>query len=179
VASPRLLRPDEAEIVVLRELRKAGLEISAPKVLARPPLSRKDAEPWTLTLEASMRVQGDERRLLIECRSGATPVDAEVVRALRERLTKAGAAHVMIFSTSGFTADAVRMAREQGIPLLLIADGPAAFARGGWGAAGAAPAWVPEYMAEVLDLDAAGQPRPRLIEAGRSDLILDRLARTS
>src|SRR3989442_1337333 len=43
----------------------------------------------------------------------------------------------------------------------------------GWGPSGHYPAWLPAYLAQVVDRDSAGQVRSRLLEAGRADLILD------
>jgi hypothetical protein len=82
----------------------------------------------------------------------------------------------MMFSTSGFDADAARTARALGVPLLAVADGKTAFARSPWGMAGDPPAWVPEYMAELVELDVMGQLRRTLLASGGSKRILDLLA---
>jgi hypothetical protein len=103
-------------------------------------------------------------------------VGPESVLALEAKLADAGARHALLFSTSGYAPDAVRRARERGIPLLAVADGRAAFARSQWGMGQQAPAWVPEHMAEVVTLDATtGEIRRELIVAGQPALILDRL----
>jgi len=78
----------------------------------------------------------------------------------------------MMFSTSGFEPEAIRTARTLGMPLLAVADGKTAFARSPWGMAGDPPAWVPEYMAELVDLDVMGQTRRELLAAGGSKRIL-------
>ena len=137
-----------------------------------------------------------DRRVLIECRNAPQPVGADAVRALHGKLAGADddgaprslmrseapqtprppvAQHAIMFSTSGYEPDAVRAARAEGIALLTVADGKTAFARSPWGMAGQPPAWVPEYMAEVVDLDAAGELRHELIVSGQAERILDRL----
>jgi hypothetical protein len=42
--------------------------------------------------------------------------------------------------------------------------------------AGDPPAWVPEYMAELVELDVMGQLRRTLLASGGSKRILDLLA---
>ncbi|MDQ4081065.1 MAG: hypothetical protein M3125_09925, partial [Gemmatimonadota bacterium] len=75
-----------------------------------------------------------------------------------------------------FEPNAIRSARTLGIPLFAVADGKTAFARSPWGMAGDPPAWVPEYMAELVGLDMAGQPRHELLATGGAKRILDRFA---
>jgi len=198
MGDPRRLRPDEVEILVAREMRKAGVSISNPRERRRTRLSKED-DSFAMELGAIIRVEGEERRVLIECRSERALVGAAAVRALHERLaapeedaprrllgpppspSPAAAAppplrHAIMFSTSGYEPDAVREARRLGVPLLTVADGKAAFARTQMGTmAGDPPAWVPEYMSEVVDLDAAGGLRHHLVMAGRPQIILDRL----
>ena len=178
MGDPRRLRPDEVEILVARELRKAGLELSELNVRARRPLS-KEREEYAIELGALVRIGGADRRVLVECRSERRPVRAEAVQALSATLADRGARHGMMFSTSGYEPDAVREARACGVALLTVADGRAAFARSPWGMAGQPPAWVPEYMAEVVDLDVAGQIRHHLVVSGQPNLILERLERAA
>jgi len=201
MGDPRRLRPDEVEIFVARELRKAGLELVSLRERARRRPGPDDDE-YVMELAAVLRVEGAERRLVVECRNERLPVGAAAVASLAERLASgetepvdaprrlmpAPAAETtpsappvprqgLIFSVSGYDADAVRAARARGVALLTVADGKAAFARTQGGTmAGDPPAWVPEYMAEVVDLDPAGSPRYQLVVAGRPRLILDRLA---
>ena len=175
MGDPRRLRPDEVEILVARELRKAGLEVSGLRVRGRTALSEDQGE-YAVEITGVVRVDDADRRVLVECRNERQPVGPESVLALDAKLADAGARHALLFSTSGYAPDAVRRARERGIPLLAVADGRAAFARSPWSTGGQPPAWVPEYMAEVVDLDATGELRHHLVVADRPRLILDRLA---
>ena len=72
----------------------------------------------------------------------------------------------IMFSMSGYERDAVREAQSLGIALLAIADGPAAFRRSQWAVGAQPPAWVPEYMAEVVDLDPTGAVRYQMLVSG-------------
>jgi hypothetical protein len=175
MGDPRRLRPDEVEILIARELRKAGAELSGVTVRARTMLSEKGEDEYAIELSGTVRVGGDDRRLLIECRNERQAVRAEAVSALEAKMTGAKAQHAIMFSTSGYEPAAVRGAKTAGIALLAVADGKSAFARSPWGMAGQPPAWVPEYMAEVVDLDVIGQVRHELVVSGRPDLILNRL----
>ena len=173
MGDPRSLLPHEVEIFVVRELRKAGLEPKAVKVRERTRAADKSGD-YVVELGCSLRIGDADRDVLIECRNHRAPLDAGAVEKLHAKLPVAKAQHAMLFSTSGFEPDAVRTARTLGMPLLAVADGKSAFVRSPWGMAGDPPAWVPEYMAELFDLDAAGQPRRDLLAAGGSKRILER-----
>ena len=175
MGNPRSLLPHEVEIFVTRELRKAGLEPSAMKVRQRTRISG-DADGYTVELGCSLRVGETDRHVLIECRNEQAPVSAAAVETLHAKLHDAKAQHAMMFSTMGFEPNAVRNARALGMPLLTVADGKSAFARSPWGMAGDPPAWVPEYMAELVDLDVTGRPRHTLLASGGSKRILDLFA---
>jgi hypothetical protein len=173
MGDPRRLRPYEFEILAARELRKAGIELSTLKVHERTPLSKGSEDEYAMELTGLMRVRGADRPVLVECRSERQPVRPEAVRALSARLPQWRAQHAIMFSTSGYDPAAVRDARASGVALLAVADGKAAFASSEWGMAGQPPAWVPDYMAEVVDLDVAGEVRHRLVVSDQPSLVLD------
>lgn len=186
MGDPRHVRPDEVEIVVARELRKAGLELSRPRVVARHDPSGDDPGEFAAELRADASIDGSIRPVLIEFRNHAAPVSVDAVRAFAARQTAPPHAdgpkrlmstpapeadrvepsiHVM-FSTSGYEPGAVREAQTLGVALLAIADGPAAFRRSQWAMGDQPPAWVPEYMAELVDLGIDGAERRRLVSSG-------------
>jgi hypothetical protein len=175
VGNPKSLLPHEVEIFVTRELRKAGLDPSAMKVRQRTRVSGEN-DGYTVELACSLRLGETDRQVLIECRNEQAPVSAAAVETFHAKLHDAKAQHAMMFSTTGFEPNAIRTARTLGIPLLVVADGKSAFARSPWGMAGDPPAWVPEYMAELVDLDVTGQPRATLLDSGGSKRILDAFA---
>lgn len=181
MGDPRHVRSDEVEILVARELRKAGVELSAPKVLSRRALSPRDQSEYVVELSTVVTDRGVARDAFIECRNQSRPVGVGAVDALQARLLTPGDARPapplgIMFSTSGYEPDAVRAAKAAGIALLCISDGRAAFLRSQWAMGGQPPAWVPEYMAEVVDLDPAGSVRHQLLVSGRSSLVLGRSA---
>ena len=171
MGDPRSLSAHEVEIFVTREMRKAGLDPSALKVRERTRASGK-SDDYMVELGCSLRIGDADRYVLIECRNESAPIAATTVEKLHGKVTDAKAHHAMMFSTSGFEPEAIRTARTLGMPLLAVADGKTAFARSPWGMAGDPPAWVPEYMAELVDLDVMGQTRRELLAAGGSKRIL-------
>lgn len=189
MGDPRRVRPDELEILVARELRKAGVTVSHIAVLSRHASSTKDPAEYSVELGAVLGDGDAARDAIIECRNGLAPTGAAAVEALdvRRRAPRpadgpvrlleppaataaAGAGAeprlALMFSTSGYEAEAVRLASSLGITLLAIADGLAAFRRSQWAVGAQPPAWVPEYMAELVDLDAAGDVRHQLLASG-------------
>lgn len=200
MGDPRRLLPHEVEILATRELRKAGLALSALRERSRARLSRRGGEEFAVELTGALTLGGVEHRLLVECRSELHPVRAEAVHALHAKLgapdaedaprrlvapshAREGSAtpappplrYAIMFSTSGYEPESVRAARALGVPLLAVTDGRAAFVRSGYGVAGEPPSWVPEYMTELVDLDDAGAPRYTLVAADRPELILGQL----
>ena len=178
MGDPRSLSAHEVDIFVAREMRKAGLDPSALKVRERTRASGK-SDDYMVELGCSLRIGDADRYVLIECRNEGAPIAATTVERLHEKVTDAKAHHAMMFSTSGFEPEAIRRARTLGMPLLAVADGKTAFARSPWGMAGDPPAWVPEYMAELVDLDVMGQTRRELLAAGGAKRILGLFAAAS
>jgi hypothetical protein len=175
MGDPRRLRPHEVEIFVARELRKAGVELSGLSVVSRVQVDKRDEDNFIVDLSGVLRVKDADRAMLVECRNQRDPVRREDVEAFDARLVAAKAEHGIMFSTSGYEPAAVRDAKSRGLPLLVVTDGKVAFARSAWGMAGQPPAWVPEYMSEVVDVDITGKLRHHLVVADRPELILDRL----
>jgi hypothetical protein len=198
MGDPKRVRPDELEILVARELRKAGVTLSRLAVLTRNALSSKDPGEYSVDLGAAIGDGDAVREALIECRNEAAPTGATAVQALdvrrRARPARDGPVRLLapptapstaeappteprlaiMFSMSGYEPQAVRDAGSLGIILLAIADGPAAFRRSQWAVGAQPPAWVPEYMAELVDLDPAGAVRYRMLVSGTSTLALPR-----
>jgi len=98
-----------------------------------------------------------------------------MIAAVKTRIPDVAAEVAIVFATAEYGADALAAAQESGIPLLRVVDGRSAFDLSGssGGTPGHYPIWLPAYVAQLVDRDVAGQPRARLLEAGRSDLILD------
>ena len=198
MGDPKRIRPDELEILVARELRKAGVTLSRVAVLARNALPSKDPAEYSVELGAVIGDGRASRDALIECRNQIGPVGVTAVQALDARrrarpaddgparllarpsaapsvgAPDAGPRLAIMFSMSGYQPEAVREAESLGIVLLAIADGPAAFRGSQWAVGAQPPAWVPEYMAQLVDLDPAGSVRYQMLVSGKSTLILPR-----
>jgi hypothetical protein len=188
VGDPHHVRTDEVEILVARELRKAGLALSALRVLQRATRAPGDAVQYFMRLTGTGDAGRGETDIVIDFRNETAPVSADLVRALLAlpgdraeagapvRLMPApdGLATVegppvlrVMFSTSGYDAGAVREAHALGVILLAVADGPAAFRRSQWSMGAQTPAWIPEYMTELVSLGPGGVPRHELILSAR------------
>jgi len=183
MGDPRRVRPDEVEILVARELRKAGIPLSKLSVVSRRALAAQDESQYVMELTGppgGAATQG----IIIEFRNEAGVVDVDTIRALATRLpaarnadgpkrlqpaneTSPDSAAVaplrVMMSTAGFDLAAATEARSLGIMLLRIADGGAAFLRSQWAMGDQPPAWVPEYMAELVDVGPAGDVRYQMI----------------
>jgi hypothetical protein len=169
---PVSLSQGDVEILVARELRKAGLALSGLHVRRRTPLAEPEGR-WTMLLEGRLRVGERDESLLVECHDRAAPLGAERVRAFVEEARAARAARAMMVATSGFAAPAARAAGELGIVLLAIADGVTAWRSSPWGA-GTPPAWFPEFVAQLVT-EEAGLLRAEPLASDRPDAILSRL----
>ncbi len=96
-----------------------------------------------------------------------------MIESAKRRLPEVPADVALVFATTDFDSDALAAARESGVALLRVVDGRTAYDTSGWNNPGHYPAWLPAYLAQVVDRDIAGQPRARLLEAGLPDMILD------
>lgn len=185
MGDPRDVRPDEVEILVARELRKAGLALTRLWTAGRRAIPDDDDRAYLVELEGVTASVDDTRPVLVEFRNHSGEVGTDAVLALASRAAagppvdapkrlqpvpdRAGRplptdAPVrppvrVMFATSAFEAGAVTQASSLGVQLLRVADGPAAFRRSQWAVGAQPPAWVPEYMAEVVDLGPAGDVR--------------------
>lgn len=171
------LTPDYFEILVVRELRKVGFDVGAVRIHRRSELPEPD-QGFVLELLVPLSWSGSTWRALVACRRQSVPVKRDVIESLTARLHEVAADVALLFAASDFAPDAVSASQEAGVALLRVVDGRSAFDLSGWGTPGASsyPAWLPAYLAQLVDRDVASQPRARLLEAGRADMILECLA---
>jgi len=167
--------PDYFQILVVRELRKVGFDVGQPRVHRRSELPEPE-RGFVLELQIPLSRPGSTWRADAVCRHQSGSVGRDVVESVRDRLPGIPADVALVFATADFTADAVTAAQEAGIALLRLVDGRSAFDMSGWSTPGHYPAWLPAHLSQLIDRDIAGQSRARLLEAGRADMILDRLA---
>ena len=167
------MTPDDFQILVLRELRKVGFDVGAPRVHRRSELPEPE-RGFVLELVISLIAPGATRRALVVCRRQDGIVTRDVIESARARLSGTSADAVVVFATAEFAPDAITAAQETGVALLRVADGRTIFAASGWGdGTEHYPAWLPAHMAQLVDRDATGQARQRVLEAGRPEMILE------
>jgi hypothetical protein len=179
--APAAVTPDSFEILVVRELRKAGLEVADVRKQRRTELPEPE-RGFLLELRVWLSREAWSKRALIACRrqdggAGGSAIGRAAIDDLTQRLGSAQADVGLLFATADFAPEALAAAEAAGVALLRLVDARTAFDSGGWGEPGHYPSWLPAYLVQVVDRDQAGQVRFRLLEAGGAGLIIDRLDR--
>lgn len=159
--------PEYFQILVVRELRKAAFDVGDVRIHRRSELPDPE-RGFVLELTAPLGLAAWRKRALVACRRQDDAVGQDSVESLKARLGDAKADVGMLFATAGFHTDAVAAAQQAGIALLRVIDGRKAYEESGHGTTGGGhyPAWLPAHTVEVVDRDAGGQIRARLLEAG-------------
>lgn len=168
------LPPEHFEILVMRELRKIGLDVSELGTHRRSQLPEPE-RGYLLELKGVVRGAGWQRRVLIACRRQHHAIVAADVELLREHLQEANAEAGLLFGAADFDPTALTAAQDSPLALLRVTDGRTAFDTSGWGTPGHYPAWLPAYCAQAVARDPLGQPRYQLLESGQASVIVDRL----
>src|SRR6266516_912462 len=168
------LTPEYFEILVVRELRKVGFEVSELRVHRRAMLPEPE-RGYLLELKGRVSRAGWQRRVLIACRRQDAPIGRAQVESLWDHLKEAGVDAGILFGTADFEPDALAAARDSSVALLRVTDGRTAFDTSGWGTPGHYPAWLPAYCAQAVTRDPLGQPRYELLESGQGGVIVERL----
>ncbi len=168
------LTADDCEILVARELRRAGIE---PSGLRR---RRGSYEPsgdgWRFELAGALEAYGSRWSACVSCRNTAGRLGAADVDDARLRADHAHARSALLFTTGSFDADAIERAHGLRVALFEIVDAQPALLAAGLIQPGPLPAWVPEFTAELITRDDRGVRR-RLLEANEPELILRELRR--
>jgi len=165
--------PEYFETLVVRELRKAGLEVTEPRVHRRTELPEPE-RGFLLELLVWLRRNGWQKRALIACRRQVGAIGADAINALAPHLVEAKAEVGLLFATAAFSPEALIAGHDRGIALLQLVDARAAFDTGGWGTPGHYPAWLPAYQAQLVDRGPGGQARARLLGPEQANIILER-----
>lgn len=174
---PPEVTPDYFEILVVRELRKAGLDVADVRMHRRTELPEPE-RGFLMELRAWLSRAAWSKRALIACRrQEGSAIGRAAVDDLTARMGSAQAEVGLLFASAEFAPDALAAAEEGGIALLRLVDARTAFDTGGWGEPGHYPSWLPAYLVQLVDRDQSGQVRYRLVEAGGAELIVDRLER--
>lgn len=144
MGDPRGIRSDEVEIVVARELRKAGLPLTSLRVLSRYAPTVDDGGSFTIELAGvtpGAAAGAANRDVVVEFQNDTDIVTVDAVRALRTRVPAAtttdgpkrlrpvdaspemvtGVSPIRVMlSTTGFALAAAQAATSLGIALLRI-----------------------------------------------------------
>jgi hypothetical protein len=166
------MTPESFQILVVRELRKVGFDVGTVRTHRRSELPEPE-RGFVLELVVPLALAGTTKRALVACRHQAGDITREVIEALKAQLPHVPADAGLVFTTADFGTDARASACESGMALLRVVDSRTAYDTSGWSDPGHYPSWLPAYLAQLVDRDVAGQPRARLLEAGRPDMILD------
>ncbi len=168
------LTPEHFEILVMRELRKIGLDVSELRTHRRTTLPEPD-RGYLLELKGVVRGAGWQRRVLIACRRQQRPIVAAEIEVLKDHLKEADAEGGLLFAATDVDPDALTTADDAAVALLRVTDGRTAFDTSGWGTQGHYPAWLPAYCAQSVMRDPLGQLRYQLLESGQGGVIVERL----
>jgi hypothetical protein len=172
MTDPRSITADACEILVIRELRKAGIE---PLGLRRRHMQSSSHAAHLFNFDLLGRLQAYDQRwtVLIECRnSDATIVTADV-QLLQTRAQTAEATSCIFCTTSEYQPDALRRASDAGVLLLRVVDAQSVLVAAGVIVPGQLPSWVPEFTLQIVS--ARSPAHPRLVEADQPELILSEL----
>jgi restriction endonuclease len=169
--------PEYFQILVVRELRKAGFEVGEVRVHRRSELPEPQ-RGFVLELTAALASGAWGKRALVACRrqDDAGRAGRDVVEDVKSRLADAQAEIGIIIATTEYQDEAVTAAHHAGIALFRVIDGRKAYDRsgggGGYGTPDHYPAWLPAHTVEVVDRDAGGQIRARLLEPEGAAMVL-------
>lgn len=170
MADPDALTPDGLEVLLARDLRKAGLDVGRVR---RKRLERADDGSGDYRIELAVEVRGPRPvRLVAEGNRGPDPLDAVAVDRVAARITESETA-ALLLATSGFEPDALSAAGDAvPVALLRVSDARAAYDSSGWGPPGQYPIWLPEHLLELAARDPTGAPAYRILDdASASDLL--------
>jgi hypothetical protein len=159
------------QILVVRELRKAGFDVGEVRVSRRTELPEPQ-QGFILELAVALARADWPKRMLVACRRQEHPVGREIVDDLKARLADARADVGILVATSGYDAEAVAAAQQDRIALLRVINARERYDGSGYGTPGHYPSWLPAHTVEVVDADTAGQTRARLLEPGGAAIVL-------
>ena len=168
------LTPEHFEILVTRELRKIGLDVSELRMHRRSMLPEPE-RGYLLELKGVLRRTDWQRRTLIACRRQQRPIGSVEVESLKEHLKEAEVEAGVLFGAGEIDPTALTAAQDSPLAVFRVTDGQTAFDTSGWGTPGQYPAWLPAYCAQSVARDPLGQLRYQLLESGQAGAIADRL----
>src|SRR2546429_3470470 len=137
------LTPDHFEILVVRELRKVGLDAADLRIHRRATLPEPE-RGYLLELKGVLTGPAGPRQALIACRRQQGVIGRAAVESLRDHVKEAGAEVGLLFGAADFDPHALAATPGGDVPLPPVTDGRSAFDTSGWGPPGPHPPLVPQ-----------------------------------
>ena len=134
--------PEYFQILVVRELRKAGFDVGEVRAHRRSELPEPH-RGFIVELTTPLAHADWHKRALVACRRQDHPVGRDVVDDLKTRLEAARAEVGIVFATADFHDEAVAAAQQAGVALLRVIDGRKAYDGGRYGTPGHYPHRTP------------------------------------
>lgn len=176
MADPGALTPDGLEVLLARDLRKAGLEVGRVR---RERLERAEDGSGDYRIELTVELRGPRPiRLVAEGNRGPRPLDATAVDRVVARITE-GVTAGLLLATSGFEPEALSAVDDKvPVALLRVSDARAAYDSSGWAPPGQYPIWLPEHLLELAARGPARAPAYRILDDGAATDLLTALRLT-
>src|SRR5213082_3966428 len=95
------LTPEHFEILVVRELRKVGLELPELRIHRRATLPEPE-RGYLLELKGVLTAASGPRQALIACRRQQAAIGRAAVESLRDHVNEAGAGVGLLFGAADF-----------------------------------------------------------------------------
>ena len=169
MSDPHSITAEACEILVTRELRKAGVE---PLGLRRG-LVKSTSGGFQFELIGRLQAYDQRWSVLIECRNSEAAIEAADVDSLQAHAQAEKAASSILCTTSQYQSAALHRASAHGILLLRVVDAQSVLVAAGAIAPGQLPSWVPEFTLQIVSAREPGASR--LVEADQPELILSEL----
>src|SRR5438105_13558589 len=120
------LTPQHFEILVVRELRKVGLERSGLRIHRRATLPEPE-RGYLLELKGVLSGTAGPRPALIACRRQQAPVGRAAVESLREHVKEAVGVAGVLFAAADYDPDTLTVAHEGNRALFRVTYGLCSF----------------------------------------------------
>lgn len=166
----RRISPAQFELLVERELRKAGFEPGRSRRLDSGGVTPDGEGEYVIRLAVPLTAGGARHSAVVECRCAEIAPGAGEVHALAEAAAGTASHALLFFTAREVSGEARSEAEAAGVALLRVIDGRSAFQA--YITDERAPAWLPEHAAQLLTRTAEGGVAWRLLGEGSAAALL-------
>jgi hypothetical protein len=166
------LSTDDCEILIARELRRAGIEVGGLRC-RQGSLTASD-DGWRCELTGTLEAYGHRWSALVACHNTTGVLSAAHVEHAHRCATAARARSTFVVTTGAFDQEAIARGHELRVGLLEIVDAQPVLLEAGLIQPGPLPTWVPEFTVQLVSC-VEGRVRRRLPGANEPELILREL----